>query len=134
MNKPIEWKDSYGVGVKIIDKQHKKLFSWINQLYLAAKENKTEPIQEALKGLQEYINFHFGVEEKYFDEFEYFNKAEHKMEHKIYADKMTSFVKQYKADGAVPADALDFLESWIIGHVLGSDKKYVKCFHDHGLE
>ena len=31
-------------------------------------------------------------------------------------------------------ELVDFLEDWLINHLMTVDQKYVKCFHDHGLK
>lgn len=133
--KLIEWQDSYSVGINIIDEQHKKLFAWINDLYTAIDAKKDEEALDNILGhLLDYVKFHFSTEEKYFEEFDYFNKAEHKDEHREYTEKINNFIEERRNNKSfLSFEVLDFLEDWIISHVLVSDKKYVKCFHDHGL-
>ena len=133
--KLIEWQDSYGVGINIIDEQHKKLFAWINELYRAINENKDEEVLgKTLEHLLDYVNFHFTTEEEYFEQFDYFQKSEHKDEHREYTEKIKNFIEERQNNkNFLSFEVLDFLEDWIISHVLVSDKKYVKCFHDHGL-
>jgi hemerythrin len=117
----IEWKDSYSVGVKSIDDQHQKLFRIINELFMAIKESRQS---EAMGG----------TEEKYFEEFGYEKKAEHKAMHQVYVGKIKSFQDEFDKNNAfISHEMLDFLEDWIIYHVTSEDKKYSQCFRDHGL-
>ncbi len=132
----IEWKDSYSVGVKQIDEQHKKLFSHINNLYSSMKEGKDKQmLSKLLNDLADYVNYHFSTEEKYFEEFNYAEKDKHLSQHKQYTDKIKSFQEAYaKNQRFLSFEIIDFLEDWILGHVTGEDMKYTKCFNDNGLK
>ncbi|MFC1678160.1 bacteriohemerythrin [Patescibacteria group bacterium] len=132
----IEWQNSYSVGVQEIDEQHKKLFSILNQLFTAIDEKgDIDNIEEIMDGLIDYIQTHFSTEEKYFEEFSYDNKDAHIEEHKFYIDKVNTMIEQYENNKSfITYDILDFLENWIINHVTGTDKKYAKCFQNHGLK
>jgi hemerythrin len=131
----IEWKDSYSVGVKLIDEQHKKLFSHLNDLYSAVEQVKdNENLSKVLNDLSDYVILHFSIEEKYFEEFRYEGMEEHKAQHKQYTDKIESFREGFaKNQSFLSFDLLSFLEDWILNHVTIEDKKYTKCFLDHGL-
>ncbi len=131
----IEWKDSYSVGVKQIDEQHKKLFAHINDLYSAMQEAKdNKMLGKLLDDLSDYVDYHFGTEEKYFEEFKYPEKDKHLAQHKVYTDKIKSFRDDYgNKQNLLSFSVIDFLEDWILTHVTGEDKKYTKCFNDNGL-
>jgi hemerythrin-like metal-binding protein len=132
----IEWDDSCSVGVKLIDEQHKILFAIINKLFAAMKDGQESSlIGGILKELSDYVDFHFGEEERYFNEFGYGKKDEHIVLHKIYIDKIRSFLDSFAQDDKfVSFKVLDFLEDWILGHIKIEDKKYSECFNQHGLE
>ena len=131
----IEWKDSYSVGVGLIDEQHKKLFSHINELYLAMKEVKDKEILgRVIADLADYVNTHFTTEEKFFEKFNYERKDEHIVQHKQYTDKIKLFQEKYAENQLLLSfEIIDFLEDWILSHVIGHDKQYTKCFNEHGL-
>ena len=51
----VEWKDAYSVGIEIIDSDHKKLLSLINQLQAAAHyKTYYESIENILNQLVDY--------------------------------------------------------------------------------
>ena len=135
MNTLIEWKNSYSVGIKQIDDQHKKLFTHINNLYSSMKEGKDKQILgKLLDDLSDYVSYHFSTEEKYFEKFNYEKKDDHMLQHKQYTDKIKSFQQAYaNKQDFLSFEIIDFLEDWILGHVTGEDKKYTKCFNDNGL-
>ncbi|MBI4871389.1 MAG: hemerythrin family protein, partial [Candidatus Riflebacteria bacterium] len=56
---------TYGVGVKDMDDQHKKLFALINDYYEAITQKKAkEAVAALLQGLLGYVRYHFGDEER----------------------------------------------------------------------
>ncbi len=127
----IEWDQSYSVGVKLIDSQHKRLFALINDFH-EAKTNLDQVLQDLLS----YIDFHFRTEEKFFHEFGYEKIEEHSKMHKFYEDKIREIYKrclQEKVDeGKISLEIEDFIRDWIIHHIKVSDKEYTECFHKHG--
>ena len=54
-----EWKDDYSVGIDKIDKQHRKLVGYLNELYESMKAGKGKgTLGAVLKGLVEYTKNH----------------------------------------------------------------------------
>jgi hemerythrin-like metal-binding protein len=132
----ILWDDKYSVGVEIIDDQHKMLFANINKLIDILREvPKKEHVDEVIAELVNYKKFHFLTEEKYFDEFGYDNTEDHKAKHKEFNIKLESLINRCGDDSITLAFGLvDFLEDWLLDHILVDDQKYVKCFASHGLK
>jgi hemerythrin len=62
-NQKLVCEDTYTVGVKLIDDQHKKMFDTINQLIevLGGVPTKSQ-IDEIVNNLVEYKKFHFTTE------------------------------------------------------------------------
>ena len=131
----IQWTDDLSVGVKEIDEQHKIFLNILNDLCdTSCSLHPISEIASILKQLTSYASFHFATEEKYFDKFNYELSTEHKEEHNKLLTKVTEFNQIFINEGdAILPELLDFLEDWLIDHLSGQDKKYTKCFHDHGL-
>ncbi|MGE0108312.1 MAG: bacteriohemerythrin [Bdellovibrionales bacterium] len=131
----IEWKDNYSVHVQSIDAQHKKLISYINELYdsMIAQETK-EKLGGILDELASYTEEHFSFEEKYFEEFNYLGKFSHMVEHKAFVDKIVDFKKKFDAGALMlSTDVMNFLRDWLTNHIMGTDKKYSSFFNEHGM-
>ncbi|MDP3902058.1 MAG: bacteriohemerythrin [bacterium] len=131
-----EWDQSYSVGVKIIDVQHKKLFSLISDLYFATERNfdkKTVSVDDIINNLTAYVEFHFGTEEKYFKEFKYDKTESHTEEHHFYERKIADFKNRYEKGEDVGEEMMLFLKQWLSEHIKIKDKEYSKCFSEHGL-
>lgn len=133
--KKLEWEEKYSVGVLEIDNQHKKLFDVINELLDAINENKPkEHLSSIIDTLLKYKKFHFETEEKYFKEFNYEDRDDHTLRHREFSDNLTALREKHPEFSIEFAfDLVDFLENWIIAHLMKADQKYKKCFNEHGL-
>lgn len=131
----LAWEEKYSVGVALIDDQHKVFIGIINELYTAIVEKETQVSLDALFGrLIEYTQFHFATEEKYFDEFHYAGAEEHRAAHKAMCDQVVAFQNKKGDILANPFELMDFLEDWLINHIMGMDKLFGPCFNEHGLK
>lgn len=129
------WKDEYSVGVAMIDAQHQMFIGIINELYSAIMAKKEDDIlDDIFNQLVAYTQFHFQTEERYFDEFDYEGAAEHKRAHQDLRDQIADLQKQESDIMKDPFKLLDFLEDWLIDHIIGMDKLYGPCFNEHGLK
>lgn len=131
----IPWTSDLSVNVKEIDEQHKTFLGILNSLYeLMMEPEASREIKDILRQLEAYTTFHFATEEKYFDKFNYEFAEEHKKEHRKLLVKMEEFNKRLDSEGSlVLSGLLDFLSDWLVGHLSNQDKKYTKCFNEHGL-
>lgn len=131
----LEWEEKYSVGVKLIDDQHKHMFETINYLINILSSTPTkDQIDEIVTRLVEYKKYHFTTEEGYFNEFNYENKEEHIAKHKEFNANLEKLIADSNGDSIVLAfNLVDFLEDWLISHLMVEDQKYVACFHEHGL-
>jgi hemerythrin len=126
------WKEEYSVNVKQLDDQHKFFLGIMDKCYGAMQE-KTE-IRKIIGELIDYAELHFKTEEKYFDEFHYSEAPEHKRAHQELRDKIKLIISKDEIDPTQLAlELLDFLEDWLVDHLANVDKKYSRCFNEHGL-
>ncbi|MCX6712073.1 MAG: bacteriohemerythrin [Candidatus Vogelbacteria bacterium] len=134
--KKLDWDDKYSVGVEEIDKQHKQMFVTINELLDIIHANKPiEHLQSVIDGLVAYKVFHFATEERYFKEFNYEETEDHMAKHREFNERLTALQAKYPTFSLEFAfELIDFLEDWLVDHLMTVDQKYVKCFHDHGLK
>ncbi|WP_243367242.1 bacteriohemerythrin [Fundidesulfovibrio soli] len=129
------WTSDLATGVKVIDEQHRKLLDLINDLYAAMKAGKGRSVLEKLlDGLAEYTVYHFGTEEKYFDQFKYAESASHKKMHAELTGQVVDYIGKVKSGQAnVSMELMDFLKEWLVTHICKQDKRYAKTFLDGGL-
>jgi hemerythrin len=132
----LEWEEKYSVGVEEIDTQHKKMFEIINELIdTATNIPSEESLSPIINALLEYRTYHFATEEKYFKEFNYDGAEKHIAEHIMFGKKVEAVAAKNKDDViALTFDLLDFLEDWLVNHILSVDQQYKSCFVSHGLK
>ncbi len=131
-----KWEDSYSVGVRKIDEQHKKLFDLINQLGNAMITGKgRDIISKLLKELKDYTVYHFTDEEKLMEDNGYPELLSHKDIHKNFVNKIKDFEKKNEEGNlSLSVDLFNFLKDWLKGHILGTDMKYKEFFKSKGIE
>ena len=132
----LTWKDSYSVGIESIDNDHKKLLHLINNLQTAV-DYKTDRMfeKQTLNEVIDYTKYHFEREEKLMEDAGYSDVVPHKAKHKNMIDKVTEFVEAYEKDesGAIES-LLNYLKSWLIGHINGTDQEYSEFLISKGVK
>lgn len=131
----MEWNNGFSVNVLEIDTQHQHLVKMLNTLNDAMKARKGKAVMgKIIEGLIEYAATHFATEEKYFDQFSFTGAFAHKKEHQKFVNQVQGFKKGFDADELILSlDVLDFLKTWLVNHIKGSDKNYSRCFNENGL-
>lgn len=122
----ILWKDAYNTGIEIIDEQHKKWFSILDEIYTAHKNNAASAIlEETLKKLDEYTQYHFDSELKLMEENDFAQKIEHLKEHDIFRSYLKRFQKDFENNNKIltTLKTIDFMKDWMITHILGTDQE-----------
>jgi len=122
----IEWDESYSVGAKELDEQHKQLFRLLNALFESADITvESQTISDLLTGMKEYASMHFETEERYMSECGYPDLASHAWIHEQFRKKVDELCadRMAKKEG-VAMDMLEFLYEWLVNHILSCDKQY----------
>lgn len=133
----LKWDDDeYGVGIKEIDDQHKKLIELIRRLLKSICYNKGDNrTVKVIDELIEYADVHFSLEEKYFRKFNYEFAKEHVKEHSRFREKMVELRESCSRDrSGTIFEAVNYLGHWFANHLNDSDRKYIKCFTENGLK
>ena len=83
------WQDRYKIGVDIIDREHKKLFSIMNKLLAYSDdESKSQWVcQEGIKYFKEHAMKHFAEEEVYMATIRYSGYEMHRRLHDSFRKK-----------------------------------------------
>jgi hemerythrin-like metal-binding protein len=128
------WTDKLGVGVKVLDDDHKKLIDLLNRLDDGMKKGKgKETLGKVLDGLVSYTKFHFAREEEFFAKTGY-PALEHKREHAELVKQAEELQSRHKSgECALSIATLDFLKDWLIIHIQGTDKKYTEHLNAAGI-
>ncbi len=131
----IAWNESMSVNVKVIDEQHKAFIATINELVNCINTiPDKDKITSIITKITNYKLQHFATEERYFKEFNYEGAAEHIAAHHDFNKRVELLLKENVKDPiSLAFNLVDFLEDWLIDHLQNMDRKYIKCFNEHGL-
>jgi len=127
------WKESFRVGVEVIDNQHMKLFAKADELLKAVHdggcaEHKEKCISTILF-LKEYAVQHFADEEKYQLSINYKGYEEHKKMHEKFVKTVLMHEKNMKETDFAEKEIKQFagmLVAWLLYHVADADQKIGK--------
>ncbi|NQT74235.1 MAG: hemerythrin family protein [Chloroflexi bacterium] len=129
------WDDSFSVGVRELDEQHKKLIAMLNTLIEAGNVDvKSEIVSDTLMKMSEYAKVHFTTEEEYMLSFGYPEYDVQKQQHREFKKK-TAFTAfdTTEHQPSVPMELVLFLKDWLTNHILISDMKYRSFFEKKGV-
>lgn len=130
----IQWKDSYRIGVNLIDEQHKKLFDLAEEaedmLKLPNHLDKFDEIVEIVNELREYVKYHFEEEEKILFNIQYHKFFKHKVAHNdfisyIYELDLDEIDKHQNEE---ILKLLRTLNDWLVEHVLVEDREWAAIY------
>jgi len=123
----VVWKDSFSVGVKKIDDQHRALIRITNSLYMDSfdRTKTKEAFVKALKGLFNYTKAHFKTEEDMFEKTNYPEITEHKKQHYELLLGVVDKAKRLDSGNQSQCRGLiKFLVDWILNHVAIHDRAF----------
>ena len=131
----IEWSNDFSVGIQEIDEQHKVLVGILNELSEAIDDRRgTELRNEIIDRLLEYTRTHFTVEESLMRILGYTRYEEHKQEHERVVVQLINFIDKLHHENMSTYELLFFLRSWLINHIMKSDKAYEEHFLKMGAK
>ncbi len=131
----LKWNDSFFLNIKEIDNQHKKLVDLINQLFEAMQQGKANDVLKGvINELVNYTKLHFSLEENYFSKFNFEGKIDHISEHNEFVAKISKFKADFDSGKiGISIELMRFLSDWLVKHIKGTDKKYVECLKNNGV-
>jgi hemerythrin len=93
--------------------------------YEICSVDKYDRIMELLDELKEYTQLHFATEEKYMKEINYAGLKEQQIAHEQFIKKLDDYNLNTIDDNqdASIRDLLEFLNSWLVNHIINMDKK-----------
>lgn len=118
--------EKYFTGLVWQDFQHRQLMD----LFFKVKDARTrdaggDVFRYSLAFLAMYVNHHFKLEEEYMDIFYYPDSKLHKNEHKEFVKRIKHYREAIleKKESDAEDKLIRALNSWILEHILGDDKK-----------
>jgi len=132
----LEWKDSYNIGVKEIDIQHRGLFDLVSKLSNTKHKYRDHKFfAVTLDTLMRYAELHFATEERYMLEAGYPKFEEHKKEHTGFIDAVAGLIRDLERhQPGIEQKILEFIHGWYSDHILGTDRDYLESFKAKGFK
>lgn len=127
----IQWGVNFYTGLPDVDRQHNRLVGLTNRLCEAAKY-EPELLAVAFEELHAYIVEHFSLEERLMDEvgIDPEHVRHHKDAHATFVAKVASLWEDRQRDEeAVLEEMLVFLTTWILQHILQTDRRMASEIH-----
>lgn len=122
------WQDRFNIGVDIIDREHKRLFSIMNKLfsYMEDGEKSRWVCEEGIKFFKEHAMKHFSEEEVYMASIGYHGYDMHRRLHDNFRKKtLPEIERELKETKYAPEAVKHFLgvcAGWLIGHTMTEDR------------
>jgi len=125
----IVWNDTLATGIDKIDEQHQILVNLFNEANTKlTTNNSAEFLEQITRDMLSYALYHFETEEELMQKCGYIeDKSEdseiHIRQHRSFSAKVVAVRNDIKAGVLISReDLLSFLNSWLINHILNTDK------------
>ena len=124
----VQWNDRFNIGVEIVDKAHRRLFSIVGKMIaLNEDEQKREhACRETIKYFKSYTVKHFAEEEEYMRSIDYDKYEEHRRLHNDLRDKTIPALEEELEEQGYSEEAvqhfLGICLGWLTGHIMMVDR------------
>ena len=131
----LQWHEEYSVGILRLDNQHRRMFELANAVLEALQAGGPAAVTlPPLDALSEFAHYHFGAEEALMVRHAYPLAEEHRAHHAELSARLAGLRQGIAAGADMGAiDFLGFLQGWLIGHIIGEDRRYSVYLNDHGV-
>ncbi len=131
-----DWSESFLVGVKELDDQHRALFVLVNTLSEAIGESGLiQGHDEQKEALLSFTRVHFSTEESYMESNDYPRLSIQRREHAALLERLTAFVRAGERRVRPRSETIvDYLKDWLIKHTLIEDLQYKEFFAFKGVQ
>ncbi len=130
------WNKSFEIGIAEIDQQHRTMVDFINTLATALVEGgKLPEVRGIADQLLQYATSHFRDEEKLIASCSLpaEEQISHRIAHARFVEKTQEILLRPDLfQEEVSQQVLEFLTTWLISHILGSDLKIVRSAAEGG--
>jgi hemerythrin len=129
------WCETFSINVSQMDEQHKRLIYIANRAMEHLYNYATLPeTAKAFDALIEYTVYHFDEEEKLLELYHYPQLENQHKSHELLVKQVVEYKEQI-LKGYVPnkAEFLDFIQGWIVRHVLDDDRQYGAFLNTKGV-
>lgn len=121
----LKWDESFSVGDKSMDDQHKLLFKYVGEFYDAVKKHeRTIILTGIMEKILEYTRYHFKQEEFLMESSGYPGLELHKKIHQNLIQSVEDFKSALSHGKNVDIEVKHFLKQWLVDHIKCADQDY----------
>lgn len=131
MKEQLVWQERFSMGVDILDREHRRLFSIINRIFASVQQdsNIAWACQEGIKYFKNHALKHFKEEEEYMRSINYKEMKMHKRIHDNFRkNTLPSLEMELEQSNFSKESVMHFLgvcAGWLLGHTLTDDMAIV---------
>ncbi len=134
-NEKVHWDDSYKLGIKRVDDEHKKLFELVNKLYeLEDTSGVKEEIRKILYEFSDYTVVHFRDEEEFMESISYPHLQEHKVIHQEIIESLSKIIHTPANLRIIKSKMRIVAKRVLIEHIINEDMKISQYILDNPSE
>lgn len=132
----VKFDEKFKTNIPIVDYEHAKLFTIINDIIDASKEEIPNNLLYEINigELVKYTKFHFRSEEELMERAGYEDFASHKAAHDAFTARVLEFQNELNENKLDVEKLVIFLTDWLTNHILIVDKKYEDSFKAAGID
>ena len=129
------WTEEYRVNIATLDQQPQGLFDAVNELERALHCGEGNTATNGiLDKLVAYAALHFAAEESLMERHAFPGLSPHRLQHEKFRKQVATYLEEYRAGkSGVPVELLLFLQGWLKGRVLKTDKLYSAFLNARGV-
>ena len=135
MQAPV-WNDELSVGIRELDKQHRKLFETIKRLQQnPAISIHSEAVSEIFQELMDYVSTHFASEERFMAQMGYPGLEQHRAAHIEFTERLSDMMldaMEQTRDGTAE-ELFDLMQQWLESHIRNDDMHYAAFFKQQAV-
>ena len=121
----IQWSPSLDTGIEVIDIQHRKIISMVNDLHELSASDQSGVIDDVLQRMHDYVTDHFSFEEELMQAAEYPYLNAHSLLHQRFVKRMEGISQRHNNGDNIHEELSGFLGTWLTHHIGHEDQDYV---------
>ena len=122
----LEWTQDLDTGIEEIDKQHRRIVDYINELGEARRAKDTKLVERVVSRTVDYTISHFGFEEALMENAGYKLLRTHKKSHEMFAKRVLDLQARFTDGEDVSEELHALLSRWLVSHIKHDDHAYAE--------
>ncbi len=121
---PIIWNRTLETGIDVIDAQHRRIVTYINELEDVRRSKDRARVGDVIEQLVDYTQSHFGFEESLMEEAKYKFLKPHQKVHELFIRRVNGFTVRAAKGEDITDELHKMLCTWLLNHIANEDNDY----------